>query len=160
MNFKTIMKYVLLSTFGGYAYVLIEIIFRGRSDVSMMFCASICVIPMMLLNNFFSYEINFLLQIALCTISTTALEWIFGILYNSNHRIWDYSGIFLSSPDGQVCVPFALVWGVISAFVIILMDYIDWQLFGYMPETPPYYKCFGKIIFSMKDGKKGGDQHG
>ena len=65
---KSFMKYVLLFTFSGYIYVCLELLFRGRSDITMMFCASICVIPMVVLNNQFSYEVDFLLQLVLCTI--------------------------------------------------------------------------------------------
>ena len=58
---KTLMKYILLITFSGYLYVTLELIFRGRSDVSMMYCASICAIPMIILNNIFSYDVDFAL---------------------------------------------------------------------------------------------------
>ena len=53
------------------------------------------------------------------------------------------------SPDAQVCLPFTLLWGLISSVVIPIMDYIDWKLFGYKPSTPPYYKVFGKTLFKM-----------
>ena len=57
MNVKNIMKYILLLTFSGYIYVCLELIFRGHSDITMMYAASICVIPMILLNNYFSNAI-------------------------------------------------------------------------------------------------------
>mgnify|MGYP004499146515 CR=1 FL=1 len=146
---KSIMKYILLLTFSGYVYVCIELLFRGRSDISMMFCASICAIPMILLNNQFSYEVDFLLQIVLCAIFATFIEYIFGILLNTDYHIWDYRNMPLNI-DGMVCLPFSLLWMLIAAWVIPLMDWIDCYVFGYKPDQKPYYKICGKKIYEMK----------
>ena len=152
---KSLMKYILLFCFSGYVYVCLELLFRQRSDITMMFCASLCCIPMILLNNKFTYDIDFLLQILICTVFCTGIEWIFGILFNQDFHIWDYRNMPFASPDYQVCLPFSLVWGAISAVTIPLMDYIDYKVFNYMPDTPPYYKIFGKT-FHMKGGKRHG----
>ena len=146
---KSFMKYLLLFTFSGYIYVCMELLFRGRSDISMMFCASICVVPMVLLNNKFSYEADFLLQLVLCTIFATFVEYIFGIIFNADYHIWDYRNMPFNI-DGMVCLPFSLLWMLIAAWVIPLMDWIDCYVFGYKPDTKPYYKIFGKKIYQMK----------
>ena len=99
---KSFMKYLLLFTFSGYIYVCMELLFRGRSDISMMFCASICVVPMVLLNNKFSYEVDFLLQLVLCTIFATFVEYIFGIIFNADYHIWDYRNM----PFTQMSMPY------------------------------------------------------
>lgn len=147
---KSFLKYLLLCAFGGYSYVSLELIFRGRSHITMMYCASICVLVMCILNNIFGYETDFLLQIILCMAFCTGIEWIFGCLFNQDYSIWDYRNMPFKSIDAQVCLPFSLLWGIISAIVIPLMDYIDWKIFGYKPDTPPYYRIFNKIIFKMK----------
>lgn len=146
---KSFMKYVLLFTFSGYIYVCMELLFRGRSDITMMFCASICVIPMVILNNQFSYEVDFLLQLVLCSIFATFIEYIFGIIFNADYHIWDYRNMPFNI-DGMVCLPFSLLWMLIAAWVIPLMDWIDCYVFGYKPDTKPYYKIFGKKIYQMK----------
>ena len=146
---KTAIKYLLLITFAGYLYVCLELIFRGHSDISMMFCASVCVIPMIALNNIYTYDMDFELQVLVCMIFSTGVEWITGIIVNQDYHIWDYRNLLLHSPDGQICVPFMLLWGLISGIVIPLMDYIDWKVFDYMPDTPPYYIVCGKQ-FQMK----------
>ena len=146
---KSFMKYLLLFTFSGYIYVCMELLFRGRSDISMMFCASICVVPMVLLNNQFSYEVDFLLQLVLCAVFATFIEYIFGILFNADYHIWDYRNMPMNI-DGMVCLPFSLLWMLIAAWVIPLMDWIDCYVFGYKPEQKPYYKIFGKRIYQMK----------
>ena len=146
---KIFFKYFLMMSFGGYVYVTLELLYRGRSAVSMMYCASLVTLVMILLNNIFTYEMDFLLQCIICTISCTGLEWIFGLLFNRDYLIWDYRGLPLSSPDGMVCFPFMLVWFIISFFAIPLLDYIEWKIFRYKPYTPPYYKIFNKKIFEF-----------
>lgn len=148
-KFKSFMKYLLLFTFSGYIYVCLELIFRGYSDITMMFASSICAIPMIILNNKFTYEIDFLLQLFLCAIFATLVEFIFGMLFNRDYSIWDYRNMPLNL-YGQICLPFSLLWMIIAACVIPLMDWIDCYIFGYKPETKPYYKIFGKVILRMK----------
>ena len=79
---RNFMKYLLLFTFSGYVYVCLELIFRGRSDITMMFCASICAIPMIILNNIFSYETDISLQIGICAVFATLIEYMFGLIFN------------------------------------------------------------------------------
>ena len=148
-KFKSFMKYLLLFTFSGYIYVCLELIFRGYSNITMMFASSICAIPMIILNNKFTYEIDFLLQLFLCAIFATLVEFIFGMLFNRDYSIWDYRNMPLNL-YGQICLPFSLLWMIIAACVIPLMDWIDFYIFGYKPETKPYYKIFGRIIWRMK----------
>lgn len=62
-----------------------------------------------------------------------------------------YILLFCFSGYVYVCLPFSLVWGAISAVTIPFMDYIDYEVFNYMPNTTPYYKIFGKT-FHMKGG--------
>ena len=147
---KTIMKYILLCSFGGYTYVTLELLFRGRSDITMMYCASLCVLSMCVLNNVFGYDLDFIIQILFCMLSCTMVEWVFGVIFNKDYSIWDYRNMPFHSPDAQICLPFTLLWGFISAIVIPLMDFIDWSLFGYKPETPPYYMIAGKVIWKIK----------
>lgn len=148
-KFKSFMKYLLLFTFSGYIYICLELMFRGYSDITMMFAGSICAIPMIVLNNKFTYEFDFLLQLILCTIFCTIVEFIFGVLFNQDYSIWDYRNIPFNL-YGQICLPFTFLWMIVSACVIPLMDWIDCYVFGYRTDTKPYYKIFGKVIWRMK----------
>lgn len=145
---KSFMKYILLCTFSGYIYVCLELIFRGRSDITMMFCASICVIPMILLNNLFTYEIDVSLQIILCSVFASCIEYVFGIIFNRDFHIWDYRNMPFNL-NGQICLPFSFIWMIVAAIVIPLMDWIDWKVFNYKKDTKPYYKILGKVIWRM-----------
>lgn len=149
-KFKTYMKYFLIMTFSGYFYVTLELIFRGRSDVTMMYCASIAGLVLCLENNIFSYDLDFIIQIIMGAVSCTGCEWIFGRLFNQDFKIWDYRNMPFHSPDGQICLPFFFVWVLISIICIPLLDYIEWRVFNYRSTTPPYYKVCGKKIFQFK----------
>lgn len=146
---KNMVKYILLFTFSGYIYVCLELLFRGRSDITMMFCASICVIPMIILNNYFTYEIDILFQLIISALFATIIEFIFGCIFNYDYHIWDYRNMPFNL-YGMICLPFSLLWMVIGMIVIPLMDWIDYYIFGYKPEVKPYYKLFGKVIWTMK----------
>lgn len=150
VNYLNLMKYFLMMCFGGYIYVTLELIYRQRSAVEMMYCASIVTLFMILLNNVYTYEMDYLLQCVISTIVCTGIEWLFGIIFNRDYAIWDYRDMPLSSPDGHICVPFMIIWFVISVLCIPLLDYIEWKLFNYKPETPPYYKVFGRKVFQFK----------
>lgn len=147
---KTFMKYFLIICFGGYIYVTLEILFRGRSAVEMMYCASLCTLVIAIMNNIFTYEMDFFLQLIIGAIISTGIEWIFGILFNQDYHIWDYRNMPLASPDGQVCLPFMLLWVLLISICIPLLDWIDWKIFNYKEDTPPYYKIFGKKVFQFK----------
>ena len=145
--FKRFMEYILLICFAGYLYVCLEILFRGYSDLSMLFTASICAVPMIALNNIFSYKMDFSLQVAICTFFATFVEYIVGRFFvNQQFQIWDYRNLPLNI-DGQVCVLFMLVWMLITVVVIPLFDWIDYHIFN---GERPFYKIFGKI-FWMKE---------
>lgn len=148
-SLRSFMKYLLLFTFSGYVYVCLELIFRGRSDITMMFCASICAIPMIVLNNVFSYETDISLQVGICAVFATLIEYMFGLIFNQDYHIWDYRNMPFNI-DGQICLPFTFLWAFIAAIIIPLMDWIDHYVFDYLPDTKPYYKLFGRVIWKMK----------
>lgn len=101
------------------------------------------------LNNLFTYDMDFLLQVLFCTLFITTGEYVVGILWNQNYEIWDYRKMPFNL-DGQICLIFTLLWALISAIAIPLLDLIEWKVFKYKPETPPYYKIFGNMCFQFK----------
>lgn len=144
-------EWILIMTFAGYVYVCLELLFRGRSDITMMFCASICVIPMFALNEWYTYDFNFIAQIVICALFATLVELIFGLTFNRDYHIWDYRNQ-LFNYKGQICLLFSLVWMAISAVVIPLLDFIDIAVFR--EGTCPYYViCKGVKIQLWKEGE-------
>lgn len=151
---KAAVKYLLLLSFSGVIYVSLELAFRGRSHLSMLYCAMFCAIPIIMLNDIFSYEMDYFLQVIICTFFCTLFELIFGIIFNQFHDIWDYRNMPGSLFNGQICLIFILVWAAISAIFIVIMDLIDYFIFNYIPEKAPYYKIFGKVIIDFSNISK------
>lgn len=136
---KQLLKYSILLSYGGMLYVCIELLFRGRSDVAMMFCGGLCFIGIGLINELFPMNMPLWRQ---CFIGgflvVTPIEYIFGILFNSNYTIWDYRDQ-LFNINGQVCLLFSFLWCLISIAAILLDDYLRYWIFG---EEKPKYKLF------------------
>lgn len=149
---KKLISYMMIITWGGYVYVVLELLFRQKSDITMMFCASVCCLPMIFLNNVYTYELDFLLQTFFCGIFCTLIELIFGLIFNSDHHIWDYSNMMFNY-KGQVCLSFFFVWVGISIPIIMIIDWMEYNLFEVVSE-PPYYKIFGKEVYRMKKRNK------
>lgn len=151
--FYILIKEILLFLFCGSVYSLIEVLYKGTdrgTHWSMFVLAGVCgVLFIDGLNNTFSYDMDFLLQIFLCMVFITMGEYWFGIMFNSDYSIWDYRHVW-GNFQGQICLPFTLVWGLISMVSIPLLDYIEWKIFKYKPDIPPYYKIFGKKVFQFK----------
>ena len=145
-------KYLFIFLFCGIGYVAIELLFRGRSDVSMFILAGICgTVFLTWLNNIFTYDTDFILQVFICGTMCTLAEWICGLLINTDFHVWDYRTLPLTSPDGQVNFFFYLAWCLICAIVIPILDYIEWKVFDYKKDTIPYYMVFGhKLYFGSK----------
>ena len=64
--------------------------------------------------------------------------------------MWDYRNLPLSFWNDQINVFFIIMWFVLVATCIIIVDYIEWRLFNYKKDTPPYYKVFGFVLFQQK----------
>lgn len=150
--FKITLKYLFIAAFCGLIYSGIELLWRGRTAPEMFLLAGICGLFICWLNNIFTYDLDYLLQIIVCGIFCTGAEWICGLLFNKDYHIWDYRGLPLSSLDGQVCLLFSLAWCLIAAFAIPLLDWIEWKIFKYKEDTPPYYMVLGRKVFEFKKG--------
>lgn len=56
----------------------------------------------------------------------TVIELIFGVVFNLilKEHIWDYSNVPLNFM-GQICVPFSLIWLVLSGVAFKVIEKID-----------------------------------
>lgn len=61
--------------------------------------------------------------------------------------MWDYSNLPLNY-KGIICVPFMLLWMVLSFVGILVADAINYYVFD--EEPAPYYKLFGHTIIQFK----------
>lgn len=66
---------------------------------------------------------SIILQMIEGGIIITILELITGLLFNQNYHIWDYRNIPLNF-KGQICLPFSVVWCLLSFVAIKLDDFL------------------------------------
>lgn len=146
---KRFFEYILVFLSTGSIYFLIECIYKQRlSHWSMFVLSGFVGLIAMLLNDIFTYDMDFLLQIFICTAITTAFEYLVGITLNFDYSIWDYRGLKFQL-DGQISLLFSFIWALLFTFLIPILDYVEWKIFKYQPNNSPYYKVFGKEIFRM-----------
>lgn len=90
------------------------------------------------INEILTWETPLLLQgvagAAVVTIAEFAAGWILNIKMGLG--IWDYSDMPFNIM-GQVCLPYTLLWIIVSILAIIVDDCLRWKLFG---EEKPRYK--------------------
>lgn len=145
MNNKLILlsKLFFIYCFSGGLYLMIETLFRWRTDLSMYYLAGFLGLLGYFLNNIFSYKMDFILQCSVCTIIGTFAEGVVGNLINLDYHIWDYRNLPLSFWNDQINLIFVCLWFVLFVFAIPLLDYIGWKCWG---EEKPYYMILGKKI--------------
>ena len=147
---KVIAKLIFTYALCGGLYLMIEMLWRNHTFLSMFWLAGFLGLFAMFFNNIFSYETDYIIQVLSVSIIATFFEGLFGNIYNMNYTIWDYRNLPFSFWNDQINLIFFLFWIIIVAIIIPILDYIDWKLFDYKPDTPPYYKMFGKIIYQFK----------
>ena len=134
---NNLFEFMLLFNLGGFIYYMIEILTRGYSHWTMFLLGGLCFLIVGAINNFLPWEMYFEVQSILGAGIITVLEFITGIIVNIilGWNVWDYSDRPFNLL-GQICLPFSLIWIVLSAVIIIVDDYIRYKLFK---EKKPYY---------------------
>ena len=125
---KTMMSSILFFIYG-FMYYTIEVLYRGYSHWSMFFLGGLCGVIIGLLNEK-NKTISVLKQGIYGALIVTILEFIIGYIVNIllGWNIWDYSNVpfnFL----GQICLPFTIIWFILSVFCIYLDDFLREKLF-------------------------------
>ena len=140
--FRLLMVYAL----SGGVYVLIETLYRGFSTIEMYYLTGFLGVLGMVMNNIFSYDTDYILQTTILTFIGTISEGICGLIVNKDHHIWDYRRLFGTFFYNQCNIYFVIIWFILFLFLIPILDFIEWDLFHYKPNTPPYYMVFGHKI--------------
>lgn len=136
-KFKMELKYAFLLAVGGLIYILIELIFRGRTHISMFFLGGICFIAVGLINELFSWKTPLIIQMLIGGMVITLFEFIAGCILNLmlGLNVWDYSNMY-GNVLGQICPMFSFIWVILSGAAIILDDWVRHWFFG---EEKPHY---------------------
>lgn len=135
---KEAVKCVVLALCGGCVYYAIEVMWRGYSHWTMAVLGGICFVLIGGINEFFPWSMPLSLQGVIGATIVTVLELLAGIILNLwlGLGIWDYSNMPLNL-WGQICLPFSLLWVLLSVVAVVLDDWLRHWWFG---EANPYYK--------------------
>lgn len=129
---------LVLIGIGGLLYVLIELAFRGRSHWTMFIVGGLCFWLIGLINEVIPWEMSFWKQCIIGAVIVTAVEFLAGCIINLGlgWNVWDYSNMPFNV-FGQICLPFSMLWILISAVAIVLDDHLRYWIYG---EEKPHYK--------------------
>lgn len=134
---RQVSKAAILWLIGGAVYVMIELIWRGYSHWTMFLMGGILFLIIGGINEYIPWEIPLILQGIIGSATITAAELCAGLILNVllGLGIWDYSNLPLNL-WGQICLPFSLLWIIISIVAVVLDDWLRYWLFG---EEKPHY---------------------
>lgn len=134
---KKLYKYMVLLATGGILYVLLELIWRGRSHWTMFLLGGICFVCLGLINELIPWEMPLWQQILIGSCIITLLEFLTGCIVNLwlGWDVWDYS-MLPGNVLGQICPQFFLLWMPVSLLAIVLDD---WMRYWWWGEERPHY---------------------
>ncbi len=101
-------KTLALFSLGGSAYVGLELLWRGRSHVSMFGAGGLSFLLLGRLR-----DLPLPVRGAAGAGVITAVELATGLLVNRDHRVWDYRGL-PGNFRGQICPIFTALWVPLS----------------------------------------------
>ena len=106
---------------GGAGYVGLELLWRGRSHISMFAAGGICFL---LLGRLQRTRLSPAVRCILGAGIITGVELLTGLLVNRSYRVWDYRHMPLNFL-GQICLPFSLLWIPVSLGAMALYRCLD-----------------------------------
>lgn len=123
---------------GGAVYIMMEMLWRGYSHWTMFIVGGLCFVLIGLINEFYTYEMPLARQMLIGACIVTVVEFISGCIINLwiGWNVWDYSDMPFNIL-GQVCLPYMVLWFLLSGAAIILDDYLRYWWFD---EEYPHYK--------------------
>ena len=150
MNIKIFFKEIMLFVVGGVSYAGIELLYRQKTYFLMAILGGLVFVLLDKINDKISWNTDILLQGCVGSVLITGMEFIIGNLSLAGvlPKMWDYSYMWLNY-KGIVCLPFSLLWIVLSIVAIFLADSINYYIYKELPV--PYYKLFGKTIIRFKN---------
>lgn len=133
-----LLKYSFLFSFGGIVYLLIELLWRGYSHWSMFILGGLCFVLLGLINEKYTWDVPLPIQMLVGAFVITLMEFIAGCILNLwlGLDVWNYYDMPFNIM-GQVCLPYMILWFLLSPVCIITDDYIRYLFFD---EEKPKYK--------------------
>ena len=115
------LKHAGLFCIGGGIYVALELLWRGRSHISMFLAGGTCFL---LLGQLRKTKLPLPVQALAGAGMITAVELAAGLIANRQYQVWDYRGAPLNV-QGQICLPYTLLWCTLSAAVMAALNQKD-----------------------------------
>lgn len=143
MNAHNAVLSILLWTWTGTMYFFLEVVWKtlhGKADSiswTMLLLAIVLAVPLERCGAEMPWNTPLCLQAFSCGICITVAEFMSGLVLNVwlGLGIWDYSGLPLNIM-GQICLPFTLIWCVLSMPAIVILDWLRYAIDG--GERPHY----------------------
>ena len=143
-------KKPLFFALGGGTYVVLELLWRGRSHVSMFAAGGTCFLLLGKLQ-----KSKHRLPLAFRGLAgagvVTLVELGMGLLVNRDHHVWDYRKMPLQF-QGQICLPFSLLWVPLSLGAMKLYELMDGKLENFTLFLKKHMKSpiFGNTAFKRR----------
>ena len=116
-------KYAVLIFGGGWAYLTMELLFRGRSDPSMFLAGGLCFVLVGHLQRV-EPRLPLPLRAAAGAAIVTMVELAFGMVVNRDYAVWDYRGVPLNFM-GQICLRFSVLWLGLSVLAMAVFSRLE-----------------------------------
>ena len=113
-----LLEHGIVGVAGGLLYVGVELLYRGRSHVSMFFVGGLCFWAIGMLDR-----------------AAPGLPLTAQAVLGAGLEVWDYSGCPLNL-CGQICLPYSLLWIPLSLAAALTDDLLRFLLFR--QPFPPY----------------------
>lgn len=122
-------RFTILGIISGIAYMLIEIMWRGYTHISMFFVGGISalciwfIIYMPVLS-----KSKLITRTLLSTAAVLIIEFLAGCVINLwlDLNVWNYSDKF-GNIYGQICLMYSILWFMMIPFAVWLQDTIRWH---------------------------------
>ena len=111
----------ILFGIGGGGYVALELLYRGRSHISMFAAGGVCFL---LIGQLDRLRLAWPVKMVCSAGIITCVEFLTGLLVNRNYQVWDYR----DQPGnlmGQICPRFMLLWIPLSLLAMVLYRWVS-----------------------------------
>ena len=124
-----LIKELILLIIFGITYCGIEILYRGRTHISMLFVGGLCAVLIGMINEI-TPKMNIILQMFIGAVIVTIIEFFSGYIINImlGLNVWDYSNLMFNY-KGQISLLFTIIWFFLSVPVLYLDDKLRKILF-------------------------------
>ena len=107
---KKILRYSAFGTVGGVLYNILEILWRGRTHISMTFAGGISLVMIYILNEK-ARRLSLFKKSVIGAVIITVVEFVSGLIVNVKMglHVWNYSDRAFHFM-GQVCLLYSFFW--------------------------------------------------